>query len=63
MGLPNPSPETKFSGMNAEREIFIFPVLQLTTCRTGNLTRLIHTLDICVITQGRQGERAAAEKV
>ena len=26
--------------------IFIFPV-QLTTCRIGNLTRLIHTLAIC----------------
>ena len=26
---------------------FIFPV-QLTTCRMGNLTRLIHTLAICV---------------
>ena len=36
----------KFSGTNAEREIFIFPV-QLTACRTGNLTRLIHTLAIC----------------
>ena len=49
MGLPNPSHETKFSGANADREIFIFPV-QLTTCRTGNLTRLIHTLaySICV---------------
>ena len=45
-GLPNPSRETKFSGANADREIFIFPV-QLTTCRIGNLTRLIHTLDIC----------------
>ena len=34
---------------NADREIFIFPV-QLTTCGTGNLTRLIHTLAaICVI--------------
>ena len=33
--------------MNADREIFIFPV-HLTTCRTGNLTRLIHTLAICV---------------
>ena len=31
---------------NVDREIFIFPV-QLTTCRIGNLTRLIHTLDIC----------------
>ena len=39
----NPSRETKFSGTNADREIFIFPV-QLTTCRTGNLTRLIHTV-------------------
>ena len=46
-GLPNPSRETKFSGANADREIFIFPV-QLTTCRIGNLTRLIHTLAICV---------------
>ena len=32
----NPSRETKFSGANADREIFIFPV-QLTTSRTGNL--------------------------
>ena len=47
MGLPSPSRETKFSGTNAEREIFIFPV-QLTTCRTGNFTGLIHTLDICL---------------
>ena len=29
-------------------ELLIFPVLQLTTSRIGNLTRLIHTLDICV---------------
>ena len=47
MGLPNPSRKTKFSGANAEREIFIFPV-QLTTCRIGNLTRLSHTLAIRV---------------
>ena len=46
-GTPNPSRETNFSGANADREIFIFPV-QLTTCRIGNLTRLIHTLAICV---------------
>ena len=26
MGLPNPSRETKFSGTNADREIFIFSV-------------------------------------
>ena len=45
--LPNPSRETKFSGTNADREMFIFPV-QLTTCRTDNLTRLIHTLAINV---------------
>ena len=46
-GLPNPSRETKFSGTNADREICIFRV-QPTTCRTGNLTRLIHTLAIRV---------------
>ena len=46
-GLPNPSRETKFSSANVDREILIFPV-QLTTCRIGNLTRLIHTLAICV---------------
>ena len=40
--------ETKFSGANGDREIFIFPV-QLTTSRIGNLTRLTHTLAICVI--------------
>ena len=47
MGLPNPSRETKFSGMNADREIFTFPV-QLTTSRIDNLAQLIHTLAICV---------------
>ena len=50
-----PSREIKFSGTNADREIFIFPV-QLTTCRTGNLTRLIHTLAIGVTTQNRKEE-------
>ena len=45
-----PSRETNFSGANADREIFIFPV-QLTTSRIGNLTWLIHTLIImCVYT-------------
>ena len=43
------SRETKFSGMNGNREIFIFPV-QLTTSRIDNLTRLVHTLAICVAT-------------
>ena len=33
--------------MNADREMFIFPV-QLTTSRIGNLSRLIHTLAISV---------------
>ena len=47
MGLPNPSRETKFLGLNADREIFIFPV-ELTTSRIGNLIRLIHTLAILV---------------
>ena len=45
--LPKPSRETKFLGTNADRKIFMFPV-QLTTSRTGNLTRLIHILAICV---------------
>ena len=40
MGLPKPSSETKFSGANTDREIFIFPV-QLTTSRIGNFTRLV----------------------
>ena len=39
-GLPKPSRETKFSGANGHREIFIFPV-QLTTSRIDNLTPLI----------------------
>ena len=43
----NPSRETKFSGANTDREMFIFPV-QLTTCSIGNLTRSIHTLVVCV---------------
>ena len=47
MGLPKPSREAKFSGADADREKFIVPV-QLTTCRMGNLTWLIHTLAICV---------------
>ena len=46
-GRLNPSRETKFSGANADREIFIFPV-QLTTCRIGSLTRSIQTLAVCV---------------
>ena len=37
----------QFSGANADWEILIFPV-ELTTCRIGNLTRLIHTLAIRV---------------
>ena len=43
--LPNPSRETKFSGANADREIFVFPV-ELTTSRIGKLTRLIYTLAV-----------------
>ena len=42
-GRPNPSRQTKFSGANGDREIFIFPV-QLTTSGIGNLTRSTHTL-------------------
>ena len=46
MGLPNPSHETKFSGANGDREMFIFAV-RLTSSRIGHLTRLILTRDIC----------------
>ena len=46
--MPNPSRDTKLSGANADREILFFPI-QPTTSRIGNLlTRLIHTLAICV---------------
>ena len=45
-----PSGETKISGENGGREMFIFPV-QLTMSRIGSLTRLIHTLAICVTIQ------------
>ena len=45
-GRPNSLRETKFSGANGDREIFIFPV-QLTTSMIGNLTRLILILAIC----------------
>ena len=45
--MPNPSRETKLSGANADKEISIFAV-ELTTCRNGNLNRLIHTFAICV---------------
>ena len=38
--------ETKFSGANEDREIFIFPA-QLATSRIGNFTRLILTLAKC----------------
>ena len=46
MGLPNPSRETKVSGANGDKKISIFP-FELTTSRTGNLTRLIIILAIC----------------
>ena len=45
-GLPNTSREIKFSGANGDREEFMF-LVQLTTSRIGNLTRLIPTLAIC----------------
>ena len=45
-GTAEPSRETKFSGANEDREKNIF-LVQLTTSRMGNLTRLILTLAIC----------------
>ena len=41
-----PVRETKFSGANADRGIFLFSA-QLTTNRIDNLICLIHTLAIC----------------
>ena len=41
-GRLDPFRETKFSGANKNREMFIFPV-ELTTSRIGNLTRLIYS--------------------
>ena len=38
-GLPNPSRETKFSGANGDREMFIFLIQPLAT-----VPLLIHTL-------------------
>ena len=50
-GTAEPVSRDQFSGgANGDREIIIFPV-QLTTSRIGNLTRLIHTLAICVTIQ------------
>ena len=43
-GMPKPSRETKFSGANADREKFIFPV-QLTTCTC--IHTYIHTYIHC----------------
>ena len=43
MGRPNLSCDTKFSGANGDREEIVF-LVQLTTSKIGNLTRLIHTL-------------------
>ena len=40
MEMPNLSREAKFSGTNADREVFIFPV-QLTASRIDNRTRFL----------------------
>ena len=42
-GTAKPVSRDQILGTHGDRGIFIFPV-QLTTCRIGNLTRLIHTL-------------------
>ena len=46
-GTAEPVPRDQILSANGDREILINPV-QLTTCGIGNLTRLIHTLAICV---------------
>ena len=48
-GLPNPSRETKFSGANGDKDMLFSPV-QLTTSRIGDLTWLILTPAIYVMT-------------
>ena len=50
-GTAKPVSRDQISGANTDREMFIFPV-KLTTSRFGNLSRLIHTLAICVTIQG-----------
>ena len=45
-GTAEPSSETEFSGASGDKEFFIFPV-QLTTSRTGNLTRVDRYSAIC----------------
>ena len=44
-GTSNPSHETKFSGANGGKEIFIF-LVQLTTSRIGNLTDMLMYLQL-----------------
>ena len=66
MGRPNPFRETKFSRANGDSEIFIFPTIQLTTSRIGNLTRLIYTLLLVYVmtiyTNGHRGNRAESRE-
>ena len=52
---PTPSRETKFSGTTGDREIFIFPVQPITS-RISKLTRLIHTLAVCVTIHHTKGD-------
>ena len=59
-GLPNSSRETKFSGANADRKIFIFPV-QLTTSRIGNLDHHTYAYAYCTLGlffRGKQRSRS-----
>ena len=53
-GTAEPVSRDQFSGANGDREIFIFPD-QLTTCRIGNLTRLIHILSITYMYRATSG--------
>ena len=46
-GTAETSCETKYSGANGNREICIF-LVQLTTSRMDNLTRLVLVLHVCV---------------
>ena len=65
-GRPNPSRETKFSGVNGDRAKSIFPV-QLTMTRIDNHTRFdpysaesadhAYILHVLVMNAGREGVR------
>ena len=47
-GTAEPGSRDQILRRERGKEIYLFFPVQLTTCRIGNLIRLIHTLAICV---------------